>query len=58
VVDRKSDESSVAFFIVVVNTETAESTSSVVFMEILREMLFSTVCENLFQFFLPGMRVE
>jgi hypothetical protein len=40
VVNTEVDESSAAFFIADVHTETAESTSSVVFKDILREILF------------------
>lgn len=43
---RGGDDSRVALFTTLMKSETAESISLVVFNEILREMLFSTICEN------------
>lgn len=55
--DLWENETRAALFIILVKSETAESISLVVFKEILREMFFSMICEKVFQFVLPGVRV-
>lgn len=57
-VSKDVEESRVAFVIIVVKTDTAESILLAIFKDILRDMSFLTIYENCFQFVLPVVRVD